>query len=61
MIDRSDFGNFTITCDHCGWDEDIESGEHDWDDVMEFISDNEWTSHKTKSGWEHICPECSDA
>jgi hypothetical protein len=60
MIERDQFDHdvFTVSCDQCGEDQEVDSGG-DWQDMINTIKDDGWTMRKIKDEWQHHCPSCT--
>lgn len=51
------FLTYTIICDRCGKDHNIDSPVSGWDDkdyALECAKDDDWIEH----GHDHYCPDC---
>jgi len=54
MIDKQ-YGRLSIICDNCG---DGKEGFKTFDDVQEYIKDNDWKQTNRNGIWEHYCCDC---
>ena len=46
-------GNNSLICDNCG---DGEEEFDSWQDLKEYIKDNDWETKFTNYKWIHFCP-----
>ena len=50
-------GNNSLICDNCG---DGEEEFDSWQDLQEYIKDNDWQTKFTNYKWMHFCPNCRE-
>jgi len=54
MIERQSFDVFNIICDECGHQDEF-SVNHNWDTLMDEMSENGWESRKINDEWYNFC------
>lgn len=61
MTVEREFQGFSICCDHCSDYVEVDSPDHDWDDVREAIRREGYKAEQVRGTWEHTCPGCQDS
>ncbi len=58
MIEKSEYGDWDVTCDSCGRAIILGSGGEGWRGVARTIRRMGWQFRKVGDQWTHQCPEC---
>ena len=54
MSIEREYGYYTLYCDTCGDNQEVESFE----DALDIVKNCGWKAKKINGDWEHICPDC---
>jgi Fe2+ or Zn2+ uptake regulation protein len=60
MTVEREHGGYSICCDHCSDYVEVDSPDHDWNDVREAISREGYKAEQVRGVWEHSCPACQE-
>jgi len=61
MTVEREHGGYSICCDKCSDYVEVDSPDHDWNDVREAISREGYKAEQVRGTWEHTCPACQEA
>ena len=51
---------FLVSCDSCGYEEEFDADDYDFEDVVAEIKYDGWVARKTKKReWRNYCPDCA--
>jgi hypothetical protein len=54
MIEKIYKNKYIVTCDNCGEGQEVNT----WDEVMEFLEQENWKKKLANKEWKHYCNEC---
>jgi len=58
MIERTSRNSFSVVCDATGCDSEEEIDAEEFEEVLDWLRENDWVSKKKAGQWNNFCPNC---